>query len=309
VPIYKYYSRYFNVKKVLKNILQNDNEVIIIYALHIPFIKAAVDLKIKNPSIKICLIVPDLPEFMSDNKNFIFKFLKNKEIKILNSLLLKVDSFVLLSDYMYEPLLVGKRPWVRVEGIFCSKDNFEIVKKEDFKTILYTGTLAKRYGILNLLEAFAMIKDEKYRLWICGDGDVKNEINKRAKSDFRITNFGQISREEVLILQKKATVLVNPRTSEGDYTKYSFPSKTMEYLASGTPCILNRLGGIPDEYFEYCFISKDETIMGLYETIIKVCEKDQSELNEFGNKAKKFINENKSPKKQCEKIYKMLIKL
>ncbi len=309
LPLVKLFSRYYNAKKELKNILQDENEVILIYAMHTPFIKAAVDLKNKNPSIKICLIVPDLPEFMSDNTNFIFNFLKSKENKILDRLLSKVDSFVVLSDYMYEPLQIGDRPWVRVEGIFTSKEDFEIVEKENYKTILYTGTLAKRYGILNLLEAFAMIKDEKYRLWICGDGDAKEELNKMAKNDSRITNFGQISREEVLSLQKKATVLVNPRTSEGEYTKFSFPSKTMEYLASGTPCIMHNLMGVPKEYFDYCFVSKNETSIGLYETIVWVCEKSQSELNEFGSKAKKFILENKSPKKQCEKIYNMLIKL
>src|SRR5690606_28854588 len=103
--------------------------------------------------------------------------------------------------------------------------------KEEFKTILYTGTLAKRYGIVHLLEAFALIKDQDYRLWICGDGDARDEVNEKVRMDPRITYFSQISRERVLKFQKKATVLVNPRKSEGEFTKYSFPSKTMEYLA------------------------------------------------------------------------------
>ena len=309
LPLYKLFSRYYNTKKYLKNIVDNNNEVILIYAIHTPFIKAAVDLKKRNPSIKICLIVPDLPEFMSDNEGFIIRCLKSIEKKILGGLLKKVDSFVLLSDFMHEPLNVENRPWVRVEGIFCAKENVDIVKKESFKTILYSGTLAKRYGILNLLEAFSMIKDENFRLWICGDGDAKEELNKIAKNDNRITNFGQITRDEVLLLQKRATVLVNPRTSEGAYTKYSFPSKTMEYLASGTPCIMHNLEGIPKEYFDYCYISYNESSFGLYETIISVCKKEQSELNEFGERAKNFILKNKSADKQCEKIYNMLKKL
>lgn len=306
LPLYKLYSRYHNAKKTLNSVLQDDNEIILIYAIHTPFIKAAVDLKKKNPSLKICLIVPDLPEFMGGSDSFLFKILKNGEQILLDKILKKVDAFVLLTKYMHEPLHVGNRPWVRVEGIFNSSEAVHNEEKEHFKTILYTGTLSKRYGILNLLEAFSMIKDENYRLWICGDGDAKNELNELAQKDKRICNFGQIARDEVLKLQKKATVLVNPRTSEGAFTKYSFPSKIMEYLASGTPCIMHNLSGIPEEYIEYCFISNNETPFGLYQTIVLVCGKSQLELDEFGQRAQNFILENKSPEKQCKKIYNML---
>ncbi len=309
LPLYKLFSRYLNAKKCMEEVLQNNSEVIVIYSIHTPFIKAAVDLKKRNPSIKICLVVPDLPEFMGGKDYFFFRILKKYEQKFLNKLLKKIDAFVLLSEYMHKPLNVQERPWVRVEGIFNSSDDVEVVKKEDFKTIFYSGTLAKRYGIMKLLEAFSMIKDENYRLWICGDGDAKYEMDEMVRKDIRISNFGQISREEVLKLQKRATVLVNPRTSEGEFTKYSFPSKTMEYLASGTPSVMYKLAGIPEEYFEYCFISEEETSKGLYQTLISVCNLKQTELDKFGEKAKRFILENKTEEKQGKVIYNMLNKL
>ena len=308
-PIYKLYSRFCNAKNALENILDKDNMTIVIYAIHTPFVKAAVDIKKKYPDVKICLIVPDLPEFMGDDKNIFLRSLKNIEKVLLNKYIKEVDCFVVLSDFMHQHLQINKRPWVRVEGIFDQSENYTTVEKESFKTILYTGTLARRYGILNLLEAFSLIKNQDYRLWICGDGDAKVELDAMAKKDLRIQNFGQISREKVIELQRKATVLVNPRTSEGEFTKYSFPSKTMEYLASGTPCVLYRLDGIPEEYFDYCYVSNEETSYGLYETILSVCEKDQEELNDFGERARKFIIENKTPLKQCGKIYEMLNKL
>ena len=77
----------------------------------------------------------------------------------------------------------------------------------------------------------------------------------------------------------------------------------MEYLASGTPCIINRLKGIPNEYFDYCFVPKDETLPALIETIIKVCTKEQSELNDFGIRAKNFIKEKKNHQKYNVKKY------
>jgi glycosyltransferase involved in cell wall biosynthesis len=303
---YKTFSRYYNAKRILRKHLRNGNEIIVIYAIQISLVMAVVHLKKRNPNIKICLIVSDLPEFTNDKKDTLFKVLKRIERNMLNKALEKIDAFVLLSDAMAKPLSVGDRPWVRIEGIFNPKDIVNDVKKEQYKTILYSGTLAKRYGILNLLDAFSMIKNQDYRLWICGDGDARDEIKERTDHDFRITNFSQIPREKVLELQKKATVLVNPRTSQGAFTKYSFPSKTMEYLASGTPCIIHRLEGIPKEYLEYCFISYDETPLGLFKTIIFVCEKDPEELEKFGAKARKFIMEQKTPLKQSEKIFDML---
>ena len=308
LTLYKLYSRYINARKALKNNLKGI-DAIIIYSIHTPFIKAAIDMKKKNPNLKICLIVPDLPEFMGGSNNILHRVLKRKEKGILDKLLKKIDAFVVLSDYMYQPLNIDHRPWARVEGIFNTENNCSITNKEGYKTILYTGTLAKRYGIMDLLTAFSLIEDDDYRLWICGDGDAGEEIKQSSQKDKRILFFGQMKREEVLELQKRATVLVNPRKSGEEYTKYSFPSKIMEYFASGTPCIMHRLGGIPEEYFDYCFIPEDETPDSLSKMIMDVCEKEKTELLELGLKSKQFILDNKSSEIQCLKIYNLLINL
>ena len=123
--------------------------------------------------------------------------------------------------------------------------------------------------------------------------------------NYPVGRFPVVARVE----QREATVLVNPRTSEGEFTKYSFPSKTMEYLASGTPCIMNKLKGIPQEYFKFIFFPENESVFELSQIIIEICKKEQSELNKIGELAKRFIFENKTPDKQCEKIYNMLKKL
>lgn len=307
ISLIKHISKTINLYKTLKKVINcNEENTIIIYGVHSPFLEAAVQIKNRNNKVKICQIVPDLPQFMSENRNPFYLFLKKMDAILINKNLKKIDSFVLLSDYMAESIKVGNRPWTRVEGIFQQSDNIEYELKEEYKTILYTGSLAGRYGVTNLLDAFESIKDSNYRLWICGEGGSRSEIEKREKSDARIKYFGQLPYNQVLTLQKKATVLVNPRTSEGDFTKYSFPSKTMEYLASGTPCIIYRLQGIPEEYYQYCFVAEDESSEGLRKVILQVCEKGQSELDEFGKKASRFILENKNPISQVRKIYELL---
>ena len=50
----------------------------------------------------------------------------------------------------------------------------------------------------------------------------------------RLMNHPKIVKEE-----KKSTLLVNPRFTNEEYTKYSFPSKNMEYMASRNSSINN----------------------------------------------------------------------
>ena len=294
-------------KEILTFVKSNKGDIIIIvYSIQLPYLKAAVNASRKFGNLKICLIVPDLPQHMGGPNGLSYKIFKKFQIQEDEKLIKEVDSFVLLSNYMAQPLNIGKRPWVRIEGLFDANIKSEMVVKEKNKTILYTGSLARRYGIMNLIEAFTNIREENYRLWICGEGDSREDIKRISDSDKRISYLGQLTHEEVMLLQQRATVLINPRTSEGTYIKYSFPSKTMEYLASGTPTIIHRLEGIPDEYFQYCYVAEQENAEGLKKTILDICEKDQKELNDFGQKASKFILETKNPIYQVKKIYDIL---
>jgi glycosyltransferase involved in cell wall biosynthesis len=303
------FSKYFSAIKALKQWSKKpgDKKLIVVYGLFPYLLSAASKIKKLNPTVKLCVIVPDLPEFMGGNMENYYTRVFVKVNQYFNFRALKnFDSFVLLSEHMVSKLPILNKPWIRVEGIFDDWDEIQPAKKEEGKIILYSGTIAKRYGIMNLIDAFKKIVNSDYRLWICGEGDCREIIEDLAKTDNRIEYFGQKHRMEILTLQRKATVLINPRISNGEFTKYSFPSKILEYLASGTPCIMYRLKGIPEEYFNYCYIPENENSESLKNAIMIACEKPQSELDEFGKKAAQFIKEQKNPTIQGKKIYDLL---
>lgn len=310
----KMFCRYNESKyKLDKWCKENDGEskLIIVYAVHTPFLKACVDLKKKyGSSLKILLIVPDLPQYMGSNNSYFSRFIHDYNRKMLSKLYYEVDSFVLLSKYMKDILPVGNKKWTVVEGIFNNIQDDIIPNSRNFdlklRYIFYSGTLAKRYGVLNLVEAFCMLKDPNYRLVICGAGNAENEIIDYARRDNRIQFMGQIPRIEVLKLQRQASLLVNPRTPEGEFTKYSFPSKTMEYLVAGVPVLLYKLPGIPEEYYQYCFALEDLGVEALANKITDILSLNIDVLEDIGSKARKFIIDKKTPIAQCEKVVELI---
>ena len=116
--------------------------------------------------------------------------------------------------------------------------------------------------------------------------------------------MGSVPNVEVVAAQREASLLVNPRKNQ-IFTKYSFPSKVLEYMSSGTPMMAYKLDGIPTDYDgNYYRIDEDEN--GFENTLRRVMEFSDEERYEMGDKAKKFVLENKNPKVQCEKIIKLI---
>ena len=92
----------------------------------------------------------------------------------------------------------------------------------------------------------------------------------------------------------KATLLVNPRFTTEKLTRYSFPSKNMEYMASGTPLLTTNLPGMPNEYHNYVFLFREETVDGYADAIRRVLTYSDWELQDFGRKASQFVLQNKN---------------
>ncbi|WP_053983014.1 glycosyltransferase [Niameybacter massiliensis] len=313
---YKNISRKISLIKSLKKFAleKENNKTIIVYSPHTPFLQAAVYAKKIDPSIHICLVVPDLPQFMNLNekRSLTYDFLKKIDINIFEKHVKNIDSFVLLTEAMKDMLNIGKRPFIVVEGVV----NFEIDKnnnaikevnqKDDFMAVVYTGSLNKKFGVINLVQAFNKINLDNVYLKLCGRGDAEDIIKEYASKNERIKFLGQLSNEDAVKLQNLATVLVNPRQNNEEFTKYSFPSKNMEYLLTGKPVIAYKLDGIPDEYDDYFYYVDTDSIESLTNTLEKVLNLSDIERKNFGDKARKFVIKEKNSYKASEKIIKMI---
>ena len=297
LPFLKQGMRAARAARLLKKLLRPGDQVVL-YSAYMPFLKALARLP---RTITVHVIIPDLPEFYDlGATSALRKCLRKLQNRMIYRCMKRIDRFVLLTEHMHEPLKVGDRPWMLLEGI-CSAQPPAPAQEEPQRAILYAGTLHRQFGIQNLLNAFAMLPDPDAQLWLCGSGDAEGDIRILCEKDPRVTFFGFVSLEEVARLRSRAAVLVNPRTGEGEYTRYSFPSKTMEYMASGKPVVMYRLAGIPAEYDPFLYYVPEDTPESLCRTLSYVLSHPE-DAAQVASRAQAYVLENKTPAIQGQRL-------
>ena len=269
---YRNISRTAALKKRVRDFVRlskAEKRAIIVYCPHTPFLEAAVYGKQLDDSIHIHMVVPDLPQYMNLSKKAhpIYDFFKKIDIQKMEKLIAQVDSFMLLTKHMADKLHVGKRPYIVVEGITDVKCIPYAEKGVRGKKIAYAGKLVEAFGVKRLVEAFELIDDSEATLHICGGGELKPYVEEMSRKDTRIHYYGVVSAEKANEILKNADVLVNPRQNDDEYTKYSFPSKNIEYLMTGNAVVAYMLDGMPEIYQRFIQMPKSNSTRDLAEAI------------------------------------------
>lgn len=266
----------------------------------------AVLLASRINKIKRIALVMDVPCIRAENKR---KGIKKFLAWVKNSLIYSYSGYIFLTHQMNDVLNKKNRPYAIVEGIAddssgCGETTVSFSEKG--KTIMMAGLLDPIFGVDLLLDAFQMIEDEQARLKLYGKGSSVERIVELSKIDERIQYGGELLNNEIIEEEKKALLLINPRTPAGEWTAYSFPSKNMEYMASGTPLVAFDLPCIPNEYKEYFYQLKEPTASSVCAVLEELLKKDAQELADFGDRASKWIKTSKSPKIQTKKIIELI---
>lgn len=258
-------------------------------------------LAAKLRGIKTIAIVTDMPGLDVMEKTFF----SNLKTKVIKKFLSHFEGYIFITEQMNLVINSKKRPFIVIEGfvdINMQYVNNKLEEKYKERVLLYSGGIYERYGIKDLILAFNQLKDSDLRLHIYGDGPMQKDMPIYTSRDKRVIYKGVVSNKIVVEAQMKATLLINPRPTFEDFTKYSFPSKNMEYMASGTPVITTKLPGMPKEYENYVYLFEGEDFLAMKNTIEEILKFSKGQLHEFGAKSKNFVITYKNNIAQANKI-------
>jgi glycosyltransferase involved in cell wall biosynthesis len=209
------------------------------------------------------------------------------------------DGLIVVSKRIIEDFRTSK-PYLRVEGGM----NVGVLKRlaarsisgrcSSLFTIVSAGSLDEANGILEILAALLLLPGEGFRLRIAGAGPLADRVKEATLIDSRIEYVGYLSFAEVLELYETADLLVNMRLTRRVYTEYFFPSKLIEYLATGTPVITTCTGHIEEQFAEMAFLLREETPRALAELICQIASMEPERRAEKGRAAREYIRQNYS---------------
>lgn len=285
------WKAFWNTRTFLK---QNQNAGVICDVLNFSVSTGAI-MAARLMGRKVVGIITDFPEMLSG----MYGLKESLHWKIIHS----CTGYVLLTEAMADKVRPGAKPYLVIEGQVDSAME-EQSNSPDNKwsglNCIYAGGLHKKYGIETLVKAFILADVPNSVLHIYGDGDFAPELHQ-IKNE-HIFYHGIAPNSEVVAAEIASTLLINPRPTTEEFVRYSFPSKNLEYMVSGTPVLTTNLPGMPEEYKDYVYLFEDESVQGMVTKLREVLSLPTNELNRKGKKAKEFVLNEKNNIYQTNRI-------
>lgn len=304
---YKKINFFLNKKKtILKEldaILNSDKEIDCIFLSTYNHFSLINHIKKSWPSIKTVLLLPDLPNVFIGKNGLLYKirmkFLWREMHKNIN----KFDVILPITEYELQPFKKQHFKTFVYETYFDATV-FNGIKQEWKKQILYAGSINESYGIENLVNSFLLSKTSKeYELIICGNGDYKTKLEKIISQNDSIKYLGVVSHDTVLKLERESTLLVVPDSEE---RPYSFHSRYLEYLSSGTPVLSYIPVGAKKDYHKFLCIIDKQYISDFSFVLDSVIYDNLESAKNKGKQAREFMIKNKDLDHFASEIYRVI---
>ncbi len=184
---------------------------------------------------------------------------------------------------------------------FVSRFSAPCEQHEGFH-VVFAGQLSELNGVQLLLDAMEHLDVPGLRVTVMGGGPYADDVRRDALTDDRIEFLGLVSHEEVMRQYAGADLLLNLRRTEYQTTRYVFPSKVVECLATGVPLLSTRTGHVEKEFGDFVILLDEETPQSLARTIAFVAGLAPDARREFGRRAQEYVMKNKTWEAQVRKL-------
>lgn len=257
---------------------------------------------------KICTValVTDIPNVVSEmgGKKSVKAWLNALYGEKATKLLKSFDRYVFLTEQMNEVCNPEHRPYMIMECIVTplAIERLERKKLSEKPVVLYAGKLHSDFGVLDLARAAAYLQDT-CEIWLYGGhGDCDSQLAALAAENPNLKIHGIVELAQIHKLERNAQILINPRPNEKIFTRYSFPSKTAEYMMMQVPVVMYKLDGIPDEYDPYLHYIQEQSPRGIADEIKRVLAMEEGEKNKTTKLAREYIIEEKNNINQAKRL-------
>jgi len=289
------------------------SRTLLIHGIHSPFLWYGVVAR-RTLGMTTVVILTDPPGVVVPTDSALARFLKGVDVDLVRAALARVDGVLALTEALALDFAPG-RPFFVLEGIQAAADPSHdranvrarlATETRSGASIVYAGGLSSAYGVDRLVEAVEDADVESLTLQILGKGDLLSWVEGRAEAGSRVLPPRFLPRPEVIETYGSADLLVQPRPVDQRISRYSFPSKLLEYMGSGTPVLTTRLPGIPADYDDYVYWIDDDSTSGIQSAIEHVLRLPRSERLSKGRSAAEFVRRTRSSAGQGAKISRFL---
>jgi len=173
------------------------------------------------------------------------KYLKEVYLKLTLGRAKKVFAIGKLASEIYKKYndnIVNLPYCMNLEKFYSIK---RYTKQSETINFLFSGQYIDRKNIINTINAFKQVDNEKIRLNIIGGGELKKEVTNLIKDDNRISDLGFVQPHMLSEIYSKNDVFLMPSKYDG------WALVINEAMAAGMPVISTNKVGAVAEYIQH----------------------------------------------------------
>ena len=244
--------------------------------------------------MRIAILLTDQHGAAVTSDGWAGRYLRSLDTWLMRLLLRRFDANVCLSSVFISKF--GLRNCFVVPGILSEDFKASVAANKAFKLsseyfdIVFAGGVTVENGIDRLIRAFERVTAPRARLLVYGAGPLVCDVESAARRDTRIHYGGALQGDALTRALLAANLLINPRPVGDEYAQTSFPSKLIEYMATGVPTLTTRIVSIPDEVRDCLYFIDGDSDESIGRALINVMNISPSERSIKGSKAAERVS-------------------
>ncbi len=266
------------VNKIMKS-LDLTNSIIITDTINTSIAKAVtkINKKYHLPAVAVCTDSPS--NISGTNKSYTVHLLQEAKLR---------DGYLALTQGLSNLFNPNNKPSLVFEGIVEDR-TFDKPKEGRKPYFFFGGALMEKYGVFNLIKAFKELNRNDVDLYICGHHGDKERIKAEIGKANNIKFLGLLPMNKVMEYEANSLASINPRPFSEDLDRFSIPSKTLEYMASGRPVISVRNTILMEKFPKEIIWINSHEVHDIKDALEKVLDMSEAQRENFGKESKNRV--------------------